>query len=146
MKSFSVTTQIQAEPETIWRILTDAPNYPSWNPTVDKVDGRIEPGQKVTVYAKINPGRAFPVKVAEFVPPKRMVWTGGMPLGLFKGERTFTLTPGANGAVEFSMREVFSGLFSPLIERSIPDQQPAFNQFAAALKKQAESRTSGSGR
>jgi hypothetical protein len=100
----------------------------------------------VTVYAKINPGRAFPVKVAEFVPPKRMVWTGGMPLGLFKGERTFTLTPGVNGAVEFSMREVFSGLFSPLIERSIPDQQPAFNQFAAALKKKAENRTSGSGR
>jgi hypothetical protein len=68
-----------------------------------------------------------------------MVWTGGMPLGLFKGERTFTLTPRDDGAVEFAMREVFSGLFSPMIERSIPDLQPAFDEFAAALKKKAES-------
>ncbi|MFT5684527.1 MAG: hypothetical protein ACI8RZ_005468 [Myxococcota bacterium] len=28
---------------------------------------------------------------------ERMVWFSGMPLGLFKGERTFTLTP--EGAV-----------------------------------------------
>ena len=40
--------------------------------------------------------------------------SGGMPFGLFKGERTFTLTP-RSGAVEFAMREVFSGLLSPLI-------------------------------
>jgi hypothetical protein len=25
------------------------------------------------------------VKVTEFVPGQRMVWSGGMPLGLFKG-------------------------------------------------------------
>jgi hypothetical protein len=38
------------------------------------------------------------------------------------------------------MREVYSGLFAPLIGRSIPDLQPAFDEFAAALKKQAETR------
>jgi hypothetical protein len=139
MKSFSVTNQIQAEPDVIWRILTDAPNYTKWNTTVDKVEGRIEPGQKVTLHVKINPGRAFPVKVSEYDKPRRMVWTGGMPLGLFKGERTFSLTPGSNGSVMFTMREVYSGLLSPLIERSIPNLQPAFDEFAAALKKQAES-------
>jgi hypothetical protein len=61
-----------------------------------------------------------------------------MPLGLFKGERIFTLTERSDGAVEFSMRESFSGLLSPLIERSIPDLQPAFDEFAADLKKRAE--------
>ena len=140
MKSFSVTTKIQAAPDTIWRILTDAPNYPNWNTTVDKVEGRIAPGESVTVRVKANPGRAFPVKVSEFVPPKKMVWSGGMPLGLFKGERTFTLTPQPGGTVEFSMREEFTGLLSPLISKSIPDLQPAFDEFAAALKKKAESR------
>ena len=67
-----------------------------------------------------------------------MVWTGGMPLGLFKGERTFTLTRRGDGTVEFRMSEAFSGLLSPLIERSIPNLQPAFDEFAAALKKRAE--------
>src|SRR5262245_41529330 len=138
MKFFSVTTRIQARPEVIWKILTDAAKYPSWNPTVDKIEGRIALGEQVTVHAKINPGRAFPVKVSEYVPSTRMVWTGGMPLGLFTVERTFTLTPAPDGSVEFSMREVYSGLMAPLIGRSIPDLQPAFNEFAEALKNHAE--------
>ncbi len=138
MKRFACSTAIRATPEKIWALLTDGANYPSWNTTVSKLDGRIALGEKITVHAKISPGRAFPVKVAELVPNQRMVWSGGMPLGLFKGERTFTLTPQGNGAVGFAMEEVFSGLLSPLIERSIPDLQPAFEEFAAALKKRAE--------
>jgi hypothetical protein len=138
MKTFQVATSIRATANTLWQILTDAPKYPLWNQTVDKVEGRIAAGEKVTVHAKINPGRSFPVKVTEFVPGKKMVWSGGMPLGLFKGERTFTLTERGDGQVEFRMREVFSGPLSPLIERSIPDLQPAFDEFAASLKRRAE--------
>lgn len=138
MKSFEVSTTIRATPDAVWQILTDAPKYTAWNTTVDKVEGRIAPGEKVTVHAKISPGRAFPVKVTEFVPARKMVWTGGMPLGLFKGERTFQLTPRPDGGVDFHMREEFTGLLSPMIGKSIPDLQPAFNEFAAALKKRAE--------
>lgn len=139
MKSFQTRIAINGTPEAIWAVLTDAPKYTVWNTTVDKVDGRIAAGEKVTVHAKISPGRAFPVKVVEFEPARKMVWASGMPLGLFKGERTFTLTP-KNGAVEFEMREVFSGLLEPLIGKSIPDLQPAFEEFAAALKKHVEGR------
>lgn len=138
MKSFSTTTTIQAAPEKIWALLTDAPGFPRWNPTVERIDGRIALGEKITVHTTFSKGRAFPVKVAEFEPGQRMVWSGGMPLGLFKGVRTYMLTPRPGGAVEFSMEEVFSGLLSPLIERSIPDMQPYFEQFAAGLKQAAE--------
>ena len=55
------------------------------------------PGEKIKVVSGANPGRAFPVKVTEFTPGQRMTWTGGMPLGLFKGVRTFTLAPGTDG-------------------------------------------------
>lgn len=134
MKTFHTKIRIDAPPERIWALLTDAPGYPSWNSTVDRVDGRIAKGETVTVHAKINPGRAFPVKVVEFEPPHRMVWASAMPLGLFKGERTFQVT--SDG--EFAMREVFSGLLAPLIGRSIPDLQPAFDQFARDLKGRAE--------
>lgn len=139
MKSFQTSIAIQSSPHKIWSILTDAAGYPAWNTTVDKVEGRIAPGERITVHAKISPGRAFPVKVTEFIPDSKMVWASGMPLGLFKGERTFTLTTKGNGAVEFAMREVFSGLLEPLIGKSIPDLQPAFEEFAAALKRRAES-------
>lgn len=138
MKSFAASIAIRATPETIWSILTDAAAYPGWNSTVDRVDGRIAAGEKITVHAKISPGRAFPVTVAEFAPPRRMVWRGGMPLGLFKGERVFTLTPQPDGTVTFAMHEEFTGLLAPLIGRSIPDLQPAFDAFAADLKRRAQ--------
>ena len=66
-----------------------------------------------------------------------MVWTGGLPFGLFKGVRTFTMVPKGD-SVEFAMREVFSGPLARLIESSLPDMQPAFDEFAAALKARAE--------
>jgi len=138
MKAFAVKTMIRATPERIWQFLTDAAGYTSWNNTADKVDGKIASGERVTVHAKINPGRAFPVKVTTFHPPNRMVWTGGMPLGLFKGERAFTLAARQNGDVEFSMREEYTGLLAPLIGRSIPDLQSAFDEFASDLKRAAE--------
>jgi len=135
MKAFSVKISINAAPERIWKLLTDAPGYTRWNTTVENIEGKIALGEKVTVHAKINPGRAFPVKVTALDAPRRMVWTGGMPLGLFKGERVFTLDGG-----EFSMREEYTGLMAPLIGKSIPDLQPAFDDFARDLKRAAEER------
>ena len=141
MKSFATSIAIRARAETIWSLLTDAAGYPAWNSTVDKIVGRIAHGEKVTVYAKATPGRAFPLAVTEFEPNRKMVWSGGMPLGLFTGMRTYTLTPTEDGSVEFAMREGFAGLLAPLITRSIPDLQPAFDAFAADLKREAERAT-----
>ncbi len=138
MKSFASSTTIQAAPEAIWRILTDAPGYPSWNTTVSSIDGRIALGEKVTVHAKVAPGRAFPINVVAFDAPKRMVWRGGMPLGLFRGERIFELRPTDAGGVEFAMREDYTGWLAPLITKSIPDLQPEFDEFASCLKARAE--------
>lgn len=138
MTFFASSIVIQAAPEAIWQVLTDASAYPQWNTTVTRVDGTIALGQKVTVHAKVAPGRAFPVKVVAMEAPRRMVWSGGMPLGLFKGERVFALEPKAGGGVEFTMREDYSGLLAPLITKSIPDLQPAFDEFAACLKARAE--------
>ena len=139
MKTYSTTIRISANTDTIWSILTDGSAYHDWNESVEKVEGIIALGEKIRVYAKITPGRAFPVKVQEFAPSKKMVWRGGMPFGLFKGIRTFTLTGDSNGQVEFRMHEEFSGLMSPLIVRSMPDLTESFEQFANSLKTKAES-------
>ncbi len=140
MKAFATRTSIEATPETIWNLLTDASGYPHWNSTVTRVDGRIALGERLTVHVKAAPGRAFPVKVIAFDRPTRLVWSGGMPLGLFKGERTYELRAGTSGAVEFAMHESYSGLLAPLVAKSIPDLQPAFDEFAACLKARAEGR------
>ncbi len=138
MKSFSATTNIRASRDVIWKLLTDAPNYPTWDPGVERIEGTIAPGQKVIAYTKYSPDRAFPAKVTEFVPGERMAWTGGMPLGLFTGVRTFTLTPRSDGSIDFTLREQFTGLLLPLFGRTIPDLKPVFEAFVAGLKARAE--------
>ena len=94
---YSAAATINASPDVVWALLTNAADYPNWNPTVVRVEGDIVEGQKIKVVATISPGRAFPAKVTELVPRRRMVWQGGMPLGLFKGVRTFTLEPAGEG-------------------------------------------------
>ena len=138
MKSFFARIAIHARPETVWAVLTDGASYPQWNSTVARVNGRIASGEKLTVFAKAAPGRAFALRVTEFTPPRSMTWRGGMPLGLFTGTRRYTLTPRADGDVEFSMREEFSGPLAPLIGRAIPYMRPMFEAFTADLKSRAE--------
>jgi hypothetical protein len=139
MRAYAATSTINANPDAIWAILTDAPNYTAWDSGVDRVEGTIAPGERIKVFSKVSPGRAFPVTVTEFTPGQKMVWSGGMPLGLCKGVRSFTLSPEGNGVTRFSMREEYTGPLAPLIWRSIPDLGPSFEQFANGLKSKAES-------
>lgn len=133
-------TTIRATPMAIWAILTDAERFPEWEPNVERVDGRIAEGERITVHTTLS-DRAFPVTVSTFEPGQQMVWSSKMPLGLFHGARTFTLTPLAGGETEVTTREVFGGWLLPIIGRTIPDLQPTFERFAAALKAEAERET-----
>lgn len=71
-------------------------------------------------------------------PGSRMVWEGGMPLGLFTGVRTFTLRPTTDGTTEFSMKEEYRGALAPLITRSIPDLTRALASSPTGLKTASE--------
>ncbi len=137
---FEAQAVISALPSRVWSILTDGPGMSAWDSGVERVEGRIAPGAAIRVVSAVSPGRAFPVRVTEWDVARRMVWTGGLPLGLFRGVRTFTLEPQGEGTV-FTMREEFSGLLRPLIARSIPDLGPSFERFVRGLKARAESAT-----
>jgi hypothetical protein len=135
---YESTAEIDASPAAIMSILTDGPGYATWDSGVVRVEGKIATGERVKVFAAVSPGRAFPVKVDVGETGSIMTWTGGMPLGLFQGVRTFTLTPTASGGTHFRMREQFSGPLLRLIKRSMPNLGPSFEQFAAGLKAHAE--------
>lgn len=138
MKLYRAQTTINALPEKIWDILVDGTAYPEWDPNMIRVEGRLAAGEKVSFYTKFSPERAFPVKITAFKPGRKMVLTGGMPLGLFKSERTHTLTPKGPSQTLFETEETFSGLLLPIFGRSLPDLTPSFEAFAAGLKARAE--------
>jgi uncharacterized protein YndB with AHSA1/START domain len=137
VKYFEAASTINATPEKVWSVLTDGDKFPDWDSGIDRVEGKIAPGSTIKLFVKVNPGRAFPLKVTEFAAPRRMVFSGGMPLGLFNGVRTYTLEP-TGGGTAFRMREEYTGPLLGMIWKSIPDLGPSFKQFADGLKARAE--------
>ena len=136
---FHAERRIAAPPERVWALLVDLPSWSAWNPTITSVAGDVEVGGTVRLVAKVSPERTFAVRVTELAPPQRMVWASGMPLGLFRGTRTYALTPTVDGAgTDFAMTEVYTGALAGLIGRSIPDLGPSFEGFADGLKAAAE--------
>ncbi|MDB5216528.1 MAG: Polyketide cyclase/dehydrase [Myxococcaceae bacterium] len=135
----AVSIDIQAAPERIWEILTDAADFPRWNSTVTRIKGTIAAGEKLALEVPAAPGRTFTPKVTELDAARRMVWADGMA-PMFKGVRTFTLAPKGDGSTTFTMEEVFSGIMLPMIKGSLPDFAPSFEVYAEDLKREAEAR------
>ena len=139
MTSYETSADIAAPVEQVWSILTDAASYPSWNSTIISMEGVIADGETISLVSTLNPKRTFRLKVSAIEAPSSMVWSDGMPFGLFSGVRTFTVDPTPDGGSTFSMVERYSGLLAPLITKSIPDMSDSFDAFAADLKTTAES-------
>jgi hypothetical protein len=138
MTTYSVKKTIAAPAQTVWELPTNSASYPEWNSTVVSLDGDIAEGNRIKLVSKVNPKRSFKLTVSEVDEPRHMVWSDGMPLGLFRGVRTFNLVPLEDGSTVFEMTEVFSGLLEPLISKSIPDMSDSFDEFGESLKRAAE--------
>jgi uncharacterized protein YndB with AHSA1/START domain len=136
----TVTVAIDATPETVWSLLTDAADFPRWNSTVTSIEGTIALGQTVKIRVPISK-RTFAVKVKTFDAPRSLVWGDGHP-PMFRGTREYALAPVAGGTT-FTMTETFEGVMLPMIRRSLPDFVPVFTQYAADLKREAEEQTVG---
>ncbi len=131
----SVAIDIAATPERIWKLLTNAEAYPSWNSTIVELTGKIAPGEKIVLRSTLAPDRKFKLKIKEFDPHKRLVWGDAM------GTRIFTLSPRSSREIRFSMSETIGGPIFPLFARMIPPFDESFDQFARDLKKTAEEST-----
>lgn len=131
-RTTSIQTTIQADPSIIWALLTNATDYKRWNSTIVSIEGDIAPGEKIKLKSTLDPKRTFKLKVKKMESEKTLVWGDAM------GKRTYTLTPGGNGSITFSMVEKIGGPMFPLFANKIPSFDASFEQFAADLKKEAE--------
>ena len=134
----SVEINIRTPAATIWKILTDAKDFPRWNSTVARIEGQIREGERLRLHV---PGtdRTFTPRVSGVVPGERMIWTGGF-FPVFKGVRTFELRACDDRSTDFVMQERFSGLMLPFVRGSMPDFGSVFERYASDLKHEAELR------
>jgi hypothetical protein len=131
-RTTSVSIDIQADPKTIWGLLTNASNYPKWNSTVLSIEGKIALGEKIQLRSYLDPKRIFKLFVKEFETDKHLAWGDSL------GKRVYSLSPTGNGQTNFSMNEKIGGPIFPLFAKMIPSFDESFEKFAADLKKEAE--------
>ncbi len=139
MHFYEIRHSIAAPAERVWANLVDARKIVEGGLGLLKIEGRIGPGETIKLWSEAAPKRAFRLRVTAWEPARRMIWEGGMPLGLFRGVRGFELTP-SEGGVSFHMREDFSGPLVKLIWKSMPDLNPSFAKFARGLQALSEGR------
>ncbi len=128
----SISIEIRADAAIIWALLTNAAGYPRWNPTVISIEGNIALGEKIKLKSILDPKRTFKLQVKELETEKRLVWGDG------QGNRIYTLAKSGKEFVIFTMTEKIGGLMFPLYAKYIPPFDESFEQFASALKKEAE--------
>lgn len=136
---YAASRWIDAEPTTVWAFLTDAQALVNADTGINRIEGTIERGSRFRLWSEATGERSFSIRVSHFEPPTKMVWISGMPLALFRGTRTFALAPDGD-ACALQMQEVFTGLLSGLITRSMPDLTPLFERFVESAKRAAEAK------
>jgi hypothetical protein len=143
MREIITEIEIAAPPERVWAILTDFPAFPSWNPFIRSIAGRLVKGHRIDVLIS-PPGqkamRFRPVLLA-IVSARELRWRGSFGFrGLFDGEHSFQLQSLSANRTRLLQRERFSGLLVPLIMRGpmLVATRQGFTAMNEALKSKAE--------
>ena len=143
----SHTIEIHASPAEVWAIVSDGGSFPSWNPFIQKLEGELRAGAKLTVKVQ-PPGRrsaTFRPTVLTAEPARELRWIGRVLIpGIFDGEHSLVLEPTATGGTRFTQAERFSGVLVRLLSGDIDSTEVGFRQMNEALKARAEGVQPGS--
>ena len=132
------TIEIKAPPASVWSVLTDADDYPSWNPMIAGLKGQLAKGEVIENIEGYGADRTIiwpRVLVAD--KERELCWRGhlwGVP-GLFIGEHYFLLRTTAHGTL-FTQGEHFSGVLLWVFDPR--ELVPAFEAMNVALAARAE--------
>ncbi len=138
------TIEIAAPPASVWSVLTDAKDYPAWNPMIAGLRGPLVKGAVIENIEGYGEDRTIiwpRILVADT--DRELRWRGhlwGLP-GLFIGEHYFLLRPTPHGTL-FTQGEHFRGVLLWLFDPQ--ELVPAFEAMNIALAERAKGKGWGS--
>jgi hypothetical protein len=142
-KTLRTQIEIAAPKDKVWRILTDFPAYPQWNPFIKSISGELKTGAKLDVRMHPPGGRSitFHPQVLSAVPGRELKWLGHVLIPhIFDGEHHFLIQERNADAVTFVQEEVFKGVLVPFTGKMLEGTREGFETMNQALKRRAEVR------
>ena len=142
MKSINTEITINASAESIWKVLMDFENYPTWNPFVTRIEGEPIVGEKLstTISPKGKKPMGFTPTVLVNDQNKEFRWVGQLLMsGIFDGEHYFQLEVINENTTRFVHGENFSGLLARALFGILEESTTkGFNDMNEAIKTRAE--------
>ena len=104
-------TFIEAQPEDVWAVITDAPNYRHWNPVITNAEGTNGKGATIrnTVVEDGKKPTLITSKVMNFDPPFHLNQFGGYP-GIITFDHHYILEP-VDGGTKVTQKEEYTGIY-----------------------------------
>ena len=139
MKRIRTECLIDRPPEDVWAVLADFGRYAEWNPLNVWASGEAGLGQRVQMrFVDAGGGKgkivSQTVTVTACDPPRRLEWTGHIPL-LFTGRHFFELSP-EGGGTRLVHGEDLSGLIPLLFSAErLERQRLAYEALNRALER-----------
>jgi hypothetical protein len=139
VKEVHTEIEINAEPEKVWKILTDFDKYDQWNPFIKRIIGNANKGNKIEIHLETPGGkkRKYRPTVTKVEEGRELRWLGKSLL--LNGEHVFTLQQLQPGRIRLVHRELFDGLLTSFFGKSLDtDVKQGFKEMNRALKERAE--------
>ncbi len=133
---------IHASPERVWKEFTAFETYPSWNPFIKSLKGKVVVGAKIEVV--LTPpgkkGMTFKPEVLAFDSLSQLRWIGKLIVkGIFDGEHVFLIKDNKDGTTTFMQFERFKGILIPFMKKMLDGNTlNGFRQMNEALKFRCE--------
>ena len=135
-KTFHAEITIEATPEEVWSVLTDASGYAAWNPLLVPVRGEIRQGAEVEYRMTQPNGTQMTMKstIGKVVAPKELHQRAGIP-GILTAHHSYRLEP-AQGGTRVIQHEIDNGVAMLFWDSSWV--QPTYEKVNQALKLRVE--------
>ena len=138
MRDFNITVDVNASPERVWEVLTDAERWREWTPSITSVELVDKPlavgGRAVIRQPGLPPGK---FRITALEPGKSFTWASGIP-GIVFVHAKHTVEPAPFGArVALVLR--FDGLLGGVMGKKMAELNHRYLRMeAAGLKRFSE--------
>lgn len=148
-KEIKTEIVIKGSKEHIWEVLTDFGEYPTWNPFIRSIEGKLEEGcfeclSNLPLVVRIVPpgskGMTFKPTIIELEKYTKLSWLGQFIFkGLFDGMHQFELIDNLDGTTTFIQSEIFRGFLLPFLGKKFQSNtKKGFELMNQKLKERVE--------
>ncbi len=139
MPKYSTSISINADQESVWKVLSDVAHWSEWTPTVIKVEVFDSPELKFNNHYKVFQPKLQPAvwTVTTLVPPSSFVWESSMP-GMHMVAEHIVKAVNAN-QVNVTLTFAFNGFLGEIMGRLYRNMVESYIATEAqSLKKRVE--------